>query len=253
MREKLRGQRIVLTGAAGGIGTLLTFRLRKYGAIVVGIDRTDCHACDETIIADLSDQQSIVDVSRQLAAQRVDILCNLAGVQYFGPFEQQEPADIWTGYVVNLIAPATLIRAVLPQMIRRRSGQIANSGSVMGAVNYPHFATYSSSKAGLRGLSEGLRRELGKSPIAITYVAPRAVRTAFNDMRVNRFLELARMTTDEPSKVAERIARAIVEKRKEVTIGAAEQLYSRVNALFPRLIDFGLKGATERARELFPE
>ena len=253
MRDKIRGQRVVLTGAAGGIGTMLTFRLRELGATIIGIDRTACLACDEAIIADLSDAQSLRDVSSQLAAQRVDILINLAGVQYFGPFDRQEPADIWTGYVVNLITPATLIRAVLPQMIMRRSGQIANIGSVMGAVHYPHFATYSSSKAGLRGLSEGLRRELGKSPITITHVAPRAVRTAFNDDRVLRFLEVAGMSADEPSMVANRIVKAIVDKRKDVTIGAAERLYSRVNALFPRLIDAGLYGTTAKARALFSE
>jgi short-subunit dehydrogenase len=248
---RLEGQRVVLTGAAGGIGTLLAQRLRAQGAILIGVDRVPCPACDETLIADLSSEHSLGNLSDQLASRRVDILCNMAGLQYFGPFEWQDPANIRLLYLVNLIAPARLIRTVLPQMKARESGQIVNIGSVLGAVNYPHFAAYSSAKAGLRSLSECIRRELGKSSIVVTHVAPRAVRTAFNDEIVNRFLDLAKMRADEPAKIAERIAQAIVERRKDVTIGAAERVYSRLNALFPRLVDVGLLGTTAKARALF--
>ena len=250
---RLDDRNVYLTGAAGGIGSLLAKRLRAAGAYVTGIDRIDCCECDETIVTDLGDESSLVALSGLLAERHVDILCNLAGVQYFGPIERQDPASIRMGYAVNLLAPAILIRAVLPQMRARGNGQIVNIGSVLGAVNYPHFATYSSAKAGLRSLSECLRRELGKGGIAVTYIAPRAVRTGFNDDRVNRFLEISKMRADEPDIVAGRIARAIAERRKEVTIGAAERLYTRLNGLFPRLVDKGLAGASSKARSLFPE
>lgn len=248
---RLEGKTVVLTGAAGGIGSHLCRELKREGATVVGIDRVNCAGADETIIADLSTQDGLADACRHLSERRVDLLVNLAGMQYFGLFDRQDPDQIWTGYVVNLIAPATLMRCVLPQMQERGEGQIVNIGSVLGAVNYPYFTTYSSSKAGLRGLSEALRRELGKSPIAITYIAPRAVRTAFNGTEVNRFLELAKMHPDDPALVARRIARAIIARRKEVTLGVAEHFYTRLNGLCPRLVDAGLAGTTARARELF--
>jgi short-subunit dehydrogenase len=136
-------------------------------------------------------------------------------------------------------------------MQARGMGQIVNIGSVLGAVNYPYFAAYSSSKAGLRGLSDALRRELGKSDIAITYIAPRAVRTAFNDADVNRFLKIANMHPDDPAIVARRIVKAIVERRKEVTLGIAESFYTRLNGVFPRLVDAGLKGTVAKAQALF--
>ena len=250
---RLDGQSVYLTGAAGGIGSLLAQKLRASGARVTGIDRADCSECDESIAADLGSAESLGALTKELAGRRVDILCNLAGIQYFGPIERQDPANIWINYIVNLVAPAILIRSVLPQMHARGSGQIVNIGSVMGAVNYPHFATYSSAKAGLRGLSEGLRRELGNTGIAVTYIAPRAVRTAFNDDAVNRFLKMAKMQADDPDIVAARIAEAIIERRKEVTIGTAERVYTRLNGLFPRLIDTGLAGATAKARSLFQD
>jgi len=250
---RLDGQSVYLTGAAGGIGSLLARKLRAYGAHLTGIDRVDCGECDESIVANLGSEQSLGALSQILADRRVDILCNLAGMQYFGPLDRQDPANIWLGYVVNLVAPAMLIRSVLPQMRARGSGQIVNIGSVMGAVNYPHFATYSSAKAGLRGLSEGLRRELGNNGIAVTYIAPRAVRTGFNDEAVSRFLKMAKMQADDPDVVAGRIAKAIVERRKEVTIGTAERVYTRLNGLFPRLVDTGLAGVTAKARGLFQD
>jgi short-subunit dehydrogenase len=136
-------------------------------------------------------------------------------------------------------------------MRERGNGQIVNIGSVMGAISYPHFATYSSSKCGLRGLSEALRRELGKSPITITYIAPRAVRTAFNGAEVNHFLEVAGMRADDPALVARRIAKAIIDRRKEVTLGVPERIFTRLNGLCPRLVDAGLEGTTAKARALF--
>jgi len=249
----LERRTVVLTGAAGGIGNLLASVLRDEGAHVVGVDRVASPSCAESLIADLSSKADLAALSSQLANRDVDILVNLAGVQYFGPFEQQKPSAIWTGYVVNLVAPALLIRSVLPQMLARGHGQIVAIGSVMGAVNYPHFASYSSSKCGLRGLCEGLRREVGGSGIAVTYIAPRAVKTSFNDETVNKFLEVAKMRADNPEIVARRIARAIVQRRKDVTIGAAERFYTRLNGAFPRLVDAGLAGSTAKARRLFTQ
>jgi len=217
----------------------------------IGVDRVDCPEADESILADLATEAGLVELCAKLAQLRIDILVNLAGMQYFGPFDRQGPEQIWTCYAVNLIAPATLTRCVLPQMQARGMGQIVNIGSVLGAVNYPYFAAYSSSKAGLRGLSDALRRELGKSDIAITYIAPRAVRTAFNDADVNRFLKIANMHPDDPAIVARRIVKAIVERRKEVTLGIAESFYTRLNGVFPRLVDAGLKGTVAKAQALF--
>lgn len=249
---QLNGKHVVLTGAAGGIGSLVAARLKAEGAILTGVDRVECPACDETIMADLSTEHGLAVLSAHLADRRVDMLVNVAGFQYFGPFERQETNNIWRGFAVNLIAPATLIRAVLPQMQARGSGHIVNIGSVLGSINYPYFVAYSSSKAGLKGLSEGLRRELGGQGIDVTYIAPRAVRTAFNNSTVMQFMALAGMKTDEPEFATDRIVEAILRRRKEAIIGWRERLFVRLNGLLPRLVDLGLAGQVRAARRLFP-
>ena len=244
-------RQIVVTGAAGGIGSLVSAHLAAAGATVIGVDRADCPACNETLLADLSTEATLAELCTDLARRRVDILVNLAGIQNFGPLVEQRPADIRLGFAVNLIAPVTLARAVLPQMLDRGTGHIVNIGSVMGSIAYPHFAAYSSSKAGLRGFSEALRRELHGLGIAITHIAPRAARTGFNDSRVSRFLAMTKMKVDEPDTVARAIIAAIAGRKKDVVIGAAESFLIAANALAPRLIDAGLARQTTGARTLF--
>ncbi len=108
-------------------------------------------------------REGVAAIAAELAARRVDVLLNLAGVQYFGPFERQDPQSAWLGFAVNLIAPVLLSQAVLPQMRARNAGQIVNIGSVFGAIPFAHFVTYSSAKGGMRAFSDALRRELAGS------------------------------------------------------------------------------------------
>jgi short-subunit dehydrogenase len=176
---------------------------------------------------------------------------NVAGVMRFGLHESQPVDALALCYRVNLQAPAVLASAVAAPMRARRSGQIVNIGSVLGAIPYPWFAAYSSSKAGLAALSQGLRRELFGSGVTVTHINPRAARTPFNSAQVNRFLEITGMKSDEPEWVAERIVSAIVARRETMNIGAMERVYAALNVIAPRLIDTGLSSQIRRARAEF--
>jgi short-subunit dehydrogenase len=248
----LEGNKIVLTGGAGGIGALVANELRSLGAEVLVVDRLDPPPDDTRYIqGDLSTMDGIGAVADAIGREAPHLLINLAGAQYFGPAEQQASDHVHMSYMVNLLAPVLLTQAVLPDMKRRSSGHIINIGSIFGSINYPHFATYSSAKAGLRGFSEALRRELHGSGIAVTYIAPRAVRTGLNNALVMRFAELAKMHMDEPDAVARQIVRAIRERKADVFIGFPERFFVRLNALLPRLVDSAISTETTKARKLF--
>jgi len=249
--RRLEGQRIAVTGAAGGLGAPVARLLREAGAVVTGIDRVECPACDASIIADLADDAALAGLSDRLASETPDVLVNIAGVMRFGLHEEQPVEAIALCYRVNLLVPAVLARAVAGPMRQRGSGQIVNIGSVLGAIPYPWFAAYSSSKAGLAALSQGLRRELMGTGVAVTHINPRAARTPFNNADVNRFLKVTGMKADEPDWVARRIAAAIVERRETVSIGAMERVYAALNAIAPRMIDSGLSSQIRRARAEF--
>lgn len=249
--SRLDGKRVAITGAAGGLGAPVARALREAGAHVTGIDREHCAACDASIVTDLADDAALAELSSRLASDTPDILVNIAGVMRFGLHESQPDDALALCYRVNLLVPAILARAVAAPMQARGSGQIVNIGSVLGAIPYPWFAAYSSSKAGLAALSQALRRELAGSGVAVTHVNPRAARTPFNNAQVNRFLEITGMKADEPGWVAERIASAILRRRETVSIGVMERIYAAINAVAPSLIDSGLAPQVRRARAEF--
>ena len=249
--KPLEGQNIAVTGAAGGIGTLVSERLRAAGAHVIGIDRLPSVAASESIIGDLGSLDGISALTGELAARPIDGLVNLAGIQFFGPLGEQPPENLWLGYVINLIAPAMIARAVLPGMKQRGRGHIVNIGSVFGSIPFAHFVSYSSAKAGLKGLSDALRRELAGSPIDVTHVAPRAVRTALNSEKVLAFAKVTKMNFDSPELVADRIVRAIIGRERNVVIGFPESLFVRINAIAPSLIDKALAANDRKAAAMF--
>lgn len=245
------GKDILVTGGSGGLGKLICAQMQAEGGQVTVLDRAPAAEGLAFLPADLSTSHGLEAAARDVAARPWDIVVNLAGIQHFGPIERQSPAHLVASYMVNLVAPVRLTQAVLPRMKARRSGQIANVGSIFGSINFAHFATYSSAKAGLRGFSQALRRELSGTGIDVTYVAPRAVRTALNSPAVLEFARLTHMNMDEPEFIARRIVAAISDRRRDVYFGFPEALFVRLNAVFPGLVDRALAANDRKAARLF--
>jgi short-subunit dehydrogenase len=248
-------QRILLTGAAGGIGSHLAAELLELGARVCLLVRQGDDAEEAESIITAQDRNRIVltcDVTRperrtaaihavERAWGGVDLLINLAGVLDFGPLEDSDPGMLHLLLQVNVEAPMQLARALLPGMLERGHGRIVNVGSTFGGIAFPFFAAYSASKFALRGFSQALRRELSGSGVGVTYVAPRAVNTPFNPPVVHEMAAQGLMRMDQPRPVALAIARAIERERDEVYLGIPESLFARLNALWPSLVDFALR------------
>ena len=244
---QLKGKHVVLTGGQGGIGSLLAARLKAQGAKLTLIAR---QAGEDTLVADLSDTDSLNQAGRHLAQCEVDILINLAGLMYFGHMQDQSHDHLAVMIRVNLEAPIRLSQAVLPGMLKRGTGQIVNIGSVFGALAFPHFSVYSATKAGLKGFSEGIRREYAGTGIGVTYIAPRAVNTPMNSGAIAELHTKTKTVSDPPEKVADMIVQAILRDRKNVTIGFPESLFVRINALCPAIIDNALVSKRDIANEI---
>jgi short-subunit dehydrogenase len=249
----LAQKRIVLIGGSGGLGQRVAAELLREGAEITVMSRAWTGHANPVrhAVVDLSAAPGIAAACEIVARGQPDILINMAGVQYFGPAERQSFNDLHQSYMVNLVAPAALCTACLPAMKRRNSGQIANIGSIFGSIPLAHFAAYSSAKAGLRALSEALRRELANTNIDVTYIAPRAVRTGMLTPEMEKHAELSGMNIDSPDIIAARIVTAIRQRRKDVYIGFPEKMFVRVNALLPRLVDATVAGIDRRATSLF--
>jgi short-subunit dehydrogenase len=250
----LRDQRILITGAGGGIGRALAAELARCGARLALLDRSPdalagaMQALDTQPAPPLGIACDITLAEQRDSALRtierdwggLDVLVNLAGVLDFQPAHVQDPGMITRTLQVNLEAPLLLVRAVLPGMMERGHGRIVNVGSMFGSIGFPCFAAYSATKFALRGYSQALRRELAGTGVGVTYVSPRAVRTPLNPPAVHAMAARGMLHMDEPERVARTIARAMQRERNEAYVGFPEGLIARLNALLPGLVDRGL-------------
>ena len=257
----MKDKRIILTGAAGGIGTHLARLLSAEGArlCLTDINETALQAVREQLtddavhvvtanITEADDRQKIVDETLQ-AFGGIDVLINAAGINPFGVFAQQDPGLIEKTLEINCLGPVLLARAVLPTMLEQNCGQIVNIGSTFGSIGFAWFSAYSASKYALRGFSQALRRELAETGVRVTYIAPRAVRTAINSQAVYDMAEAVNMTMDEPDAVAEQILKSIRKGEKECHLGFPESFFVRVNAILPGLVDRAVRKQNREARK----
>jgi short-subunit dehydrogenase len=247
----LEGQRILITGAGGGIGQALCGQLAARKTRLCLLDRSP-DIGQRLLLEQKNSETEILsvraDITRAEDRERainkmiqtwdgIDLLINLAGVMDFARFDEQDPGMIQRILQVNVEAPIQLTRYALPHMIHQGHGRIVNIGSMFGSIGFPCFAAYSASKFAMRGFSQSLRRELAGTGVGVTYVSPRAVKTTFNPPVIHRMAELGMMKMDEPQWVAQKIVRAIEKRKDEVYLGFPESLFARINALLPGLVD----------------
>lgn len=259
----IQGKRILITGAAGGIGKMLALALAQKGGVLLLADRAaEALEALRGEIQASGGQARIAavdllqpEVPEQLAATAqqelggVDVLINLAGIMSFKLFQDESAESIERLWRVNTIVPMLLTRALLPQMLERGDGRIVNVGSMFGSIGFPCFVNYSANKFAVRGFSEALRRELGGTGVSVTYVGPRYVRTPINAGAAARMSEALKMNMDDPDVVAASIVRAIERDKKDHYIGFPECLFVRINGILPRLVDRSLRKQTAEMRE----
>lgn len=189
--ESLKGKNALVTGAGKGIGRAIALALAAEGANLGLVARTagDLESLAAEIrkmggntaiaTADISDREA---VEKAFAVIRqglgpIDILVNNAGTGTFGKFLDLSP-EAWENQVkVNLFGTYYAIRAVLPEMIERQTGDIVNISSSAGQRGAAATSAYSASKFGLMGLTESLMQEVRKHNIRVTAMAPSTVLT----------------------------------------------------------------------------
>lgn len=260
---QLNNKRVLLTGAAGGIGNNLALSLARKGArlALVGRDEKKLQALADDIIskggqaicvtADLTQsgiaQRVIAETNQKIGG--IDVLINNAGVLDFIQLEDQSPERVEQMIQTNVTALIHLTQAVLPQFKAAQRGQLVMVGSILGSLGLPYYATYCASKFAVHGFSQALRRELIDTGIGVTYVAPRGVLTPMNDANTIAMFAKTGGNMDDPGKVAAIILKAIVQDKQEVFIGQPESFFAWLNGIAPRIVNLGMKKQARIARE----
>jgi len=224
-------KRVLVTGAARGIGKAVARRFAAAGAevVITDLDAAALEAARDDVAGarengagaicrayplDVADADAVHAVRDRLHAEagRIDVLVNNAGVVHGGAFLEVPLERHRATYRVNVEGVMTMTHAFLPDLIAAPRGHLVNLASASGFIGLPNGATYASSKWAVIGFSESIRLELrsqGHKNVDVTTVCPTYVDTGmFEGARPPR---TTRVLT--PDLLAAKIVEA-VEQRK---------------------------------------
>jgi 3-oxoacyl-[acyl-carrier protein] reductase len=192
----VEGRVALVTGASQGIGRACALLLANSGAKVALCARNqgkleqlaneinDSGGEAAAFKLDVSSEDEIKAVVKAVVAKfgKLDILVNNAGITRDQLVMRMKRAD-WDDVInTNLTAPFLLIQAVISSMLKQRWGRIINITSIFGQIGQVGQANYSSSKAGLIGLTMAVAREVGSRNITVNAVAPGFIETAMTEV-----------------------------------------------------------------------
>lgn len=182
----------LITGGSRGIGAAIALEFARNGYDLALLYAGNAEAAAQT--AHLCEEQGArvlalqCDVARfddvvaaigevQAAFESLEVVVNNAGITRDGLVFTMKPEAFSEVIEVNLTGAFNVIKAVTPQMVKKRFGRIINISSISGLMGNAGQANYAASKAGLVGLTKSVARELGKRNITCNAIAPGFIKT----------------------------------------------------------------------------
>jgi short-subunit dehydrogenase len=246
-----------ITGASSGIGKALALSLNKKGARVILSARrveelekvkSGCINIEETVrilpldLIETSRMEEKVAEAVKLFGS-LDMLINNGGVSQRATAAASTMESIRRLMEVNFFGTVALTKAVLPEFISQKSGQIVVISSVMGKLGTRYRSAYAASKHALHGWFDCLRQEMYDENIDVTLVCPGFVKT---NVTINALtadgtkyneMEEAQKNAMDPDVFAEKMLNQIAKGKEEIYIGGKEILAVYMKRFFPVLLN----------------
>ena len=206
--QELKGKIALITGGSRGIGKAIALALAEEGVnvAITGRNEEKLKAVVQEIeqkgvksvyaVFDITSKTEVYGALEKLQKDfgKIDVLVNNAGIAAFGGILEMED-EKWEEIVkTNLFGAYYVVKAVVPNMVERKSGDIINISSTAGLKGNAMTSAYSASKFGLIGMSESMMLELRKQNIRVTTLMPS---TIASDMSK----EVLKITDGNPEKV----------------------------------------------------
>ena len=214
----LKNKVAIVTGGAQGFGFAITEKFLASGAKVLIWDIDEKEANDalkklnnENCSYQKVDVNNFNDIEKKLkqiesSHGKIDIFINNAGITGMNATIADYPTDEWKKVInLNLNAVFYCCKAVVPYMIKQNYCRIVNISSIAGKEGNPNAGAYSTSKAGVIGLTKSLGKELAQKNIAVNCVTPAAAKTRIFDQMTKEHIDymLSKIPRNKFAKVEE--------------------------------------------------
>ena len=181
--DDFRGKVVVVTGAAGALGTAVVNEFASRGAKLAQVDIIAIAGPHLSLVGDLTDakaaQTIVAEIARTLG--RIDVLANVAGGFTMGETVYETTDAIWKFmFDLNVNTMLNMVRATVPTMLAARGGRIVNIGARAGLKGVGRMGAYCASKSVVIRLTESLADELKGSGINVNCILPSIIDTARN-------------------------------------------------------------------------
>ena len=191
----------IITGGAQGFGLAITERFLDSGASVIiwdfdklAVEKTIKKLNNSKLSSALIDVTNFDQVSTEVEKitknKKIDIFVNNAGIAGVNTTVWDYPVEEWKKVLeLNLNAVFYCLKAITPHMIKNNYGRIVNIASIAGKEGNPNASAYSSSKAGVIGLTKSLGKELANKNISVNTVTPAAAKTRIFDQMTKEHID----------------------------------------------------------------
>lgn len=212
---------ILVTGASRGIGNNIARTLAQENIVIANYNKSQNEAIKlkedlkkeniniDIIKADVSKRNEVKDMIKQILEKygKIDVLINNAGISQYKLFTDISDED-WDNIInINLKSNFIVTQEVVKNMISRKNGLIINISSIWGVTGAAMEVAYSTSKAGIIGLTKSLAKELGLSNIRVNAIAPGMIDTSMN----------SKFSDEEINDIKEEIPLEKIGKPEEIT------------------------------------
>lgn len=212
---------IIVTGGASGIGKAIVKKLarRNYNIIInYNTSQKEAESLKEELLqinknieifkADLTKRENIKELVEFAIDKfkRIDVLVNNAGIDQVKLFTDISDKEFYNMIDTNLYSVFALSQEVTKHMINQKQGLIINISSIWGEIGASCESIYSTTKAGIDGLTKSLAKELGPSNIRVNSIAPGIIDTKMND----------NLTIDEKNEIIQEIPLGKIGKPEDI-------------------------------------
>jgi len=251
----LQNKVIWITGASSGIGEALVCECAKQNAIIVLSARRESELVRVAKAANLNATNSLIipfDLSETLHAKeyvqqivstfgRIDILINNGGQSQRAAAIETSAEIERTLFEINYFSAVNLSKAVLPFMLKNKSGKIVVISSIAGKFGFYLRSSYSAAKHALHGYFESLRLEVEKNGVSVLLVCPGKVKTNVSLNAISSSGDSHNKMDDSHENAmsaqacAQQIIAGILNDKEEILIGGKELLAVKIKRFFPKL------------------